>query len=140
MSMIRTYEHLSTLPTFKERFNYLKLDGLVGHQTFGFDRYINQRFYQSAEWKRLRDAIIIRDGGCDLGCPEYRIYGRVLIHHLNPVTVRDFTERSELLLNPDYLVCVSHETHNAIHYGDIRQLSEAVAIRVQGDTCPWRRV
>lgn len=137
--MIRTYRELIALPTFEERFGYLKLNGTVGEDTFGFDRYINQQFYNSQEWRKLRDEIIVRDNGCDLGLTGYDIGGRILIHHMNPVTVRDIQERSQYLMNPEYLICVSHDTHNAIHYGDENQLRNKLPIeRTKNDTCPWR--
>lgn len=137
--MIRTYRELIALPTFEERFRYLKLNGTVGEDTFGFDRCINQQFYNSQEWRKLRDEIIVRDNGCDLGLTGYDIGGRILIHHMNPVTVRDIQERSQYLMNPEYLICVSHDTHNAIHYGDENQLRNKLPIeRTKNDTCPWR--
>ena len=137
--MIRTYRDLIALPTFEERFRYLKLNGTIGEDTFGFDRYINQQFYNSQEWRKLRDEIIVRDNGCDLGLTGYDIRGRILIHHMNPVTVRDIQERSQYLMNPEYLICVSHDTHNAIHYGDENQLRNKLPIeRTKNDTCPWR--
>ena len=137
--MIRTYRDLIALPTFEERFRYLKLNGTIGEDTFGFDRYINQQFYNSQEWRKLRDEIIVRDNGCDLGLTGYDIGGRILIHHMNPVTVRDIQERSQYLMNPEYLICVSHDTHNAIHYGDENQLRNKLPIeRTKNDTCPWR--
>ena len=118
MRTIRTYSELIRLPTFEERFRYLKLDGLVGKDTFGFDRYLNQEFYRSKEWKEVRDFVIVRDNGCDLGMDGYEIVGRIYIHHMNPITVNDIVHSSDFLLNPDYLICVSHNTHNAVHYGD----------------------
>lgn len=135
---VKTYQELSYLKTFEERFRYLKLGGKVGTETFGFDRYLNQQFYQSYQWKRLRDQIIIRDDGCDLGISDRPIQGRVLIHHLNPVSRRDIIQQSEFLLNPDYLVCVSHDTHNAIHYGDEGLLITMPPERQRNDTCPWK--
>ena len=139
MRDIRTYSELSRLPTFLERFNYLKLGGTVGKTTFGFDRYLNQIFYQrSAEWKQLRDQIIIRDNGCDLGIEDRAIGGRILIHHLNPITEDDILEQSDFLLNPEYLICTSHNTHNAIHYGDSNLLVLEPVVRTKNDTCPWK--
>lgn len=138
-SKLKTYQELSSLKTFEERFHYLKLGGKVGTETFGFDRYMNQRFYQSDRWKRLRDQIIIRDNGCDLGVDDRPIQGRVLIHHLNPVSQQDILQQSELLLNPDYLICVSHDTHNAIHYGDEGLLITMPPERRRNDTCPWKQ-
>lgn len=135
---IKTYSELIALPTFEERFEYLRLDGSVGEQTFGFDRYINQLFYQSYEWKKIRDFVIIRDNGCDLGVEGHDIPGKILIHHMNPITVNDIQTRSEFLLNPDYLISTTHITHNAIHYGDERLLAKGPIERTKYDTCPWR--
>lgn len=140
MSIIRTYSELIALPTFEERYQYLRLNGRVGKETFGFDRYINQMFYKSDEWMSLRNDIIIRDNGCDLGIPGREIeVGRVLIHHMNPITVRDILERSELLLNPEYLICTVKNTHDAIHYGNEDSLILVPRERTKNDTCPWRR-
>ena len=136
---IRTYSELILLPTFEERFKYLQLNGRVGDNTFGFDRYINQNFYRSAEWKRIRDLVIMRDNGCDLGIAGYEIYGRILIHHMNPITIKDIVDMSEYLLNPEYLICVSHNTHNAIHYGDESLICIGPVERRPNDTCPWKR-
>ena len=135
---IRTYSELITIPTFEERFEYLQLKGSVGKDTFGYDRYLNQVLYRSPEWKRLRNKIVIRDNGCDLACDGYDIYGKVLIHHLNPITVEDVLARSRKVFDPDNLVCVSHNTHNAIHYGDVDLLVAGPIIRTKNDTCPWR--
>ena len=135
---IRTYSELILLPTFEERFKYLQLNGRVGDDTFGFDRYINQNFYKSADWKRIRDQIIIRDNGCDLALEGYEIYGRILIHHMNPITVKDVELSTEYLMNPEYLICVTHNTHNAIHYGDEKLLIKGPVTRTKNDTCPWR--
>ena len=135
---IRTYSELITIPTFEERFEYLQLKGSVGKDTFGYDRYLNQVLYRSPEWKRLRNQIIIRDAGCDLACDGYDVYGKVLIHHLNPITVEDVLARSRKVFDPDNLVCVSHNTHNAIHYGDVDLLVAGPIIRTKNDTCPWR--
>lgn len=135
---IKTYSELITIPTFEERFEYLQLKGSVGKDTFGYDRYLNQVLYRSPEWKRLRNQIIIRDGGCDLACDGYNIYDKVLIHHLNPITVEDVLARSRKVFDPDNLVCVSHSTHNAIHYGDMDLLVTGPIIRTKNDTCPWR--
>ena len=135
---IRTYSELITIPTFEERFEYLQLKGSVGKDTFGYDRYLNQVLYRSPEWKRLRNQIIIRDAGCDLAGDGYDVYGKVLIHHLNPITVEDVLARSRKVFDPDNLVCVSHNTHNAIHYGDVDLLATGPIIRTKNDTCPWR--
>ena len=139
MRTIRTYSELVRLPTFEERFRYLKLDGLVGKDTFGFDRYLNQEFYRSKEWKEVRDFVIVRDNGCDLGMDGYEIVGRIYIHHMNPITVNDIVHSSDFLLNPDYLICMSHSTHNAVHYGDEDLLVTAPVERRKNDTCPWKR-
>lgn len=137
---IRCYSELISLPTYDERFNYLQLNGQVGCDTFGFDRYLNQVFYRSNRWKKIRDQIIVRDYGCDLGVEGYDIYGRILIHHMNPLTVADIEQSSDFLTNPEYLICVSHDTHNAIHYGDQTYLSRnKVVERSPNDTCPWKR-
>lgn len=135
---IKTYSELITIPTFEERFEYLQLKGLVGKDTFGYDRHLNQVLYRSPEWKRLRNQIIIRDCGCDLACEGYDINSKVLIHHLNPITVEDVLARSRKVFDPDNLVCVSHNTHNAIHYGDVDLLVTGPIIRTKNDTCPWR--
>ena len=136
--IIRTHSELILLPTFEERFKYLQLNGRIGDDTFGFDRYINQNFYKSAEWKRIRDQIIIRDNGCDLALEGYEIYGRILIHHMNPITVKDVELSTEYLMNPEYLICVTHNTHNAIHYGDEKLLMKDPVVRTKNDTCPWK--
>lgn len=135
---IKTYSELILLPTFEERFKYLQLNGRIGDDTFGFDRYINQKFYRSAEWKRIRDYIIIRDNGCDLAVDGYEIHGRILIHHINPITISDIKFSTEYLMNPDYLICVTHSTHNAIHYGDEKQIITGPIVRAKNDTCPWK--
>jgi len=135
--MIRTYTELKRLPSLEERFEYLKLQGEVGQETFGFDRYINQRFYRSVEWLRTRDFVIIRDQGCDLADPEYEIKGRVLIHHMNPVTRQDLEDHPEQVLDPEFLVCVSLTTHNAIHFSDKTLLPTIPITRSKFDTCPW---
>lgn len=136
---IRCYSELISLPTYKERFEYLKLNGQVGKDTFGFDRYINQNFYRSQEWKRVRDKVILRDNGCDLGVEGYEIYGRILIHHMNPITITDIETMSEYLTNPEYLICATHNTHNAIHYGDGSLICTGPIERKPNDTCPWKR-
>lgn len=137
--IIRTYAELVTLPTLKERFEYLKLAGVVGKATFGYDRYLNQRFYKSPEWKRLRNQIITRDEGCELGLEDYEIRGRIFIHHMNPIVDDDIIENTDYLMNPNYLICVSQEMHNAIHYGneDILRAKEIVERR-PNDMCPWK--
>ena len=137
--MIRTYTELSKLQTFEERFRYLQLNGLVGKETFGFDRFINQEFYKSSEWKSVRDLVILRDNGCDLGVEGYDIYGKIFIHHMNPVKPKDILTKSELLLNPEYLITTTHATHNAIHYGDETLLLKVPVERSRNDTCPWKK-
>lgn len=139
MDKIRTYLELIRLTTFEARFEYLKLDGAVGEETFGFDRYLNQAFYNSREWKAIRDKIIIRDNGCDLGIDGREIGRHIIIHHMNPIGIFDIRFASELLLNPEYLICVSHNTHNAIHYGDVNLLQKDSTARFPNDTCPWKR-
>ena len=136
--IIRTYSELIALPTFEERFKYLQLNGQVGESTFGFDRYMNQVFYRSQKWKSIRDFVIIRDCGCDLGVEGYDIYGKIIIHHMNPLSMRDIETESDFLLNPDFLICTTHNTHNAIHYGDENLLVTAPIERTKNDTCPWR--
>ena len=138
--IIRTYSELITLPTFEERYEYLRLDGAVCEETFGFDRYLNQEFYQrSNEWKRVRDLVIIRDQGCDLGVEGREIRGKILVHHMNPITKEDILKRSEFLLNPEYLICTLKSTHDAIHYGDENLLMKGPVVRRANDTCPWRK-
>ena len=135
---IRTYSELITLPTFKERYEYLRLGGRVGEDTFGFDRYLNQAFYKSEEWRSIRDHVITRDNGCDLGMEGHEIFGRILIHHMNPIRKEDIINRSDILLNPEYLICTIKNTHDAIHYGDESLLVIAPVERRKNDTCPWR--
>lgn len=136
---LRTYSELSQLPTFHERFEYLKLDGIIGEDTFGFDRYLNQIFYKSKEWEAVRREVIIRDNGCDLGLDGYEIRGKILIHHMNPIRQQDILRRSEVLLNPEYLITTILSTHNAIHYGDANLLPVVPMERSMNDTCPWRK-
>lgn len=138
MRDIRTYSELVTFPTFKERYKYLKLAGNVGEDTFGFDRYLNQAFYKSKEWLDIRNYVIVRDHGCDLGLDGYEIHGRILIHHMNPITKADILQRSEFLLDPEYLITTVKRTHDAIHYGDDSLLMDAPVERTRNDTCPWR--
>ena len=136
--MIRTYKQLISLYTFEDRFDYLKLNGSVGYETFGFDRYMNQQFYKSKEWKDIRSYVILRDNGCDLGVDDHLIRGRIFIHHMNPITQSDIKESSDYLLNPDYLISVSKLTHDAIHFGDINLLPKEYKERTRNDTIPWR--
>lgn len=134
----KTYEELIHLTTFKERFEYLKLGGRVGEDTFGADRYLNQLLYRSRDWRRLRDLIIIRDDGCDLGLDGYPIKGSILIHHLNPITKDDILNRRPNIFDQNNLICVSQLTHNAIHYGDESLLYSDIVIRKPNDMIPWR--
>lgn len=136
--IIRTYSELIQLKTFEERFEYLKLDGIVGRETFGFDRYLNQMFYTSIEWKKFRRDIILRDNGCDLAIPGLDIVGKIFIHHLNPITKEDILNRTEYLMNPESVICSSKLTHDAIHYGDSDLLPKGPVERKRNDTCPWR--
>lgn len=137
--IIRTYSELRELKTFEERFKYLKLGGVVGVETFGFDRYFNQKFYTTTEWKQLRNHIIVRDLGCDLGCEDHEIFGqRIIIHHMNPIDLEDIEKKSDFLLNPEFLITTIHSTHNAIHYGDESLIITAPVERRRNDTCPWK--
>lgn len=137
--MIKTYSELIAFPTYEERFRYLQLKGAVGKDTFGYDRYLNQILYNSQEWKRFRDKIVIRDNGCDLACEGYDIHGRILVHHINPIRVDDVVNRNPIVFDPENVVCVTHNTHNAIHYGDESLLILAPVERTKNDTCPWKR-
>lgn len=136
--MIRTYKDLQRLNTFEERFEYLKLGNIIGEETFGYDRYLNQLFYKSDRWKKTRDNIIIRDNGCDLGLEEYPIYNRIIVHHMNPITLEDLERDAAKLYNPNFLICVSHNTHNAITYSDVSLLPKPLIERRRHDTCPWK--
>lgn len=134
----RNLTDLLSLSTFEERFEYLKLKSKIGIDTFGFDRYLNQAFYASKEWKRIRDLVIIRDNGCDLAIPDRTIYGKILIHHIEPITKDDVINRDPKIMDLDNLISVSFETHNAIHYGDINLLPTIAKERKPNDTCPWK--
>lgn len=136
---MKTYSELITFPTFKERYDYLRLGGAVGQDTFGFDRYLNQKFYHSKEWAQIRRDVIIRDEGRDLAMEGYEIQNGLYIHHMNPIRKEDIVRATELLLNPEYLVCVSFSTHQAIHYGDEKLLPQLPVERRPNDTCPWRQ-
>lgn len=137
--MKKTYSELILLPTFEERYKYLKLDGHVGEDTFGFDRYLNQAFYRSTEWKRIRREIIVRDNGCDLAHPDREIVGPIYIHHINPISMKDLTDQTDYLRDPENLVCVSYNTHQAIHYGSTELLTPTELVeRRPNDTCPWK--
>lgn len=136
---MRTYSELITLQTFKERFDYLKLDGAVADVTFGFDRYLNQILYKSPEWRKVRDEVIVRDNGFDLGLEGSEITGRVIVHHMNPITIEDIVQHNPHVFNPEFLISVSHNTHNAIHYGDYDLIPQnELVIRTPNDTSPWR--
>lgn len=135
----KSYDELSKLPTFIERFNYLKLNGSVGIQTFGSERYLNQALYKCREWKSIRNKVIIRDNGCDIGCDDRPISDRILVHHINPITIDDVLNRRSCVFDEQNLICVSHSTHNAIHYSDARQLIEDYTERKPNDTSPWKR-
>ena len=134
----KCYSELIMLPTFKERFEYLKLAGLVGEDTFGYERYLNQLFYCSKEWKSFRREMLIRDGGCDLGIEDREIFGRIEVHHINPIGIDDIERHSSLLLDPDNVICVSPRTHKAIHYGEDVLLEDSFVERKPNDMCPWR--
>jgi hypothetical protein len=134
--MIKTYKELRNLTTFDERFEYLKLEGIVGRSTFGVDRYLNQILYKSKRWKKTRDEIIIRDNACDLGMPGFDIYDKIIIHHINPITIDDVEEDLDLLYDPDGLICTSFRTHNSIHYGG--EPPKEYIERTRNDTCPWK--
>ena len=135
---IRTYSELITIPTFEERYKYLKIGGKVGEETFGFERYLNQEFYKSYEWQSIRRQVIVRDLGCDLGIKDREIHGKIIVHHMNPITIDDIIEASDFLLNPEYLICTLKSTHDAIHYGDESLLIKAPVERMKNDTCPWK--
>lgn len=137
--IIRTYTQLKKLPTFEERFRYLKLAGAVGQDTFGRDRLINQYLYQrNQKWKRVRNEVIIRDNGCDLGIEGLEIFDKIIVHHMNPLTLADIENESEFVFDPEFLICTCHSTHNAIHYGDERMLMNEPIERTRNDTCPWK--
>ena len=135
--MIRTYRFLEKLHTFEDRYQYLKLSGIVGVSTFGYDRYLNQNLYTSRRWKETRDLVIIRDNGCDLGIEDYRIHGKILIHHINPITIEDIELDRDDIFNPEFLICTTLNTHNAIHYGNESLLPKLPVERRKNDTCPW---
>lgn len=138
MQKIKSYSELITLPTFEERFKYLELDGAVGAETFGFDRYLNQVFYRSAEWKRVRREVILRDNGCDLGIEDRPIFSRVHIHHINPISIDDIKSKEDWILNPEFLISTSKRTHDAIHFSDESILFTEPIVRSPNDTVPWR--
>lgn len=137
---IRRYSELKKLNTYKERFEYLKLGGIVGEVTFGLERYLNQIFYTSSKWKKVRDKVIIRDDGCDLGIYGYGIGGSIFVHHMNPITVKDIELERPEIFDPEFLICCSFDTHNLIHYGNnLSEIPSALIIeRKPNDTCPWK--
>jgi len=137
MTKIRTYSELEFFHTFEDRFEYLKLGGSVGRSTFGFDRWVNQQFYTSWTWKHVRQAVIVRDNGCDLGISGHEIHLEILVHHMNPMTVDDIRNGEDWMTNPEYLITTTKRTHNAIHYGNNLQLPKVVVARKQGDTKLW---
>lgn len=136
---LRRYSELKRLRTFEERYEYLRIGGLIGESTFGFERYLNQQLYTSQRWRQLRNEIIIRDNGCDLGIEGRDIYDKIIIHHMNPLTRDQMQEPDESMFDPEYLICVSLNTHNAIHYGDASLLRKDYIPRRPNDTCPWKR-
>jgi hypothetical protein len=133
----RTYSELRRLDTFEERFRYLELRGVIGFATFGFDRWMNQRFYKSQQWQLVRDAVIVRDNGCDLGIPGYEVYSGLIVHHMNPLSVNDLIGNEEWVIDPEFLITTSLQTHNAIHYGDENQIPRGPIERKVGDTKLW---
>ena len=135
----KSYSELIRLPTYLERFRYLQINGAVGAETFGYDRYLNQILYRTGEWKRFRRDIILRDNGCDLACKDYEIFGRILVHHINPITVDDVLNRDPKIFDPNNVITTTLDTHNAIHYGDERLLVMDPIVRTKNDTCPWRK-
>lgn len=139
MKTIKRYSELKLINNFEDRFEYLKIQGHVGIETFGFDRYLNQNLYRSREWKRIRDIVIARDLGCDLGIDGRYIYDKIIIHHMNPISMEDIIEHNPMIFEPEFLICTCHDTHNAIHYGDASLLMSTEPItRLPHDTCPWR--
>lgn len=136
--LIRRYSELRRLPTFRDRYEYLRLGGVVGESTFGFDRYLNQLLYTSAKWRKIRNDVIIRDNGCDLGVDGYDLKDKIIVHHMNPLTMEEVESVSDDIFNPEYLICVSQRTHNAIHYGDQSLLPQGPIERKPFDTCPWK--
>lgn len=137
-TIIRSYRELRRLKTFEERYFYLQLKGVVGETTFGFDRYLNQILYTSDRWQKTRDGVIIRDNGCDLGIDGYEIQGRILVHHMNPITIEDVEEERDIVFDPEFLICTTLRTHNAIHFGDASLLPRLPIERRRNDTCPWK--
>lgn len=137
-TLSRSYSEMMQYSSFEDRFEYLRLDGGVGDQTFGGERWLNQNFYRSYEWKEVRDFVITRDAGCDLASPEHILHERLVVHHMNPIQIGDLVDYNEDILNPEYLITTCHNTHNAIHYGDASLLPQPMVVRSPGDTTPWR--
>lgn len=138
--MIRTYRELSRLPTFLERYTYLRLKGVVGASTFGYDRHLNQVLYTTQRWRRVRDIVIIRDNGCDLGINDYKIHSKIIVHHMNPISIEDIEnieDEMDSVFDPEFLICTTSNTHSAIHYSDESLLQKLPIERRPGDTCPW---
>lgn len=135
---LRCYRELKRLPTFQERYEYLRIGGMVGESTFGFERYLNQMLYNSAAWRKVRDQVIIRDNGCDLGIEGFQIHDHILVHHMNPITVQQVEESAAEIFDPEFLICCSYQTHNAIHYGDKELLPQLPIERQPNDMCPWK--
>lgn len=138
MKTIRSYSELIKIPTFLERYRYLRQGAMVGESTFGFTRYLNQVFYRSREWRTLRDYIIVRDNGCDLAFVGHEVTDRIIVHHMNPLTLEDIEDRNPDIMDPRFLICTSHMTHEAITFGDERLLPKPIVERRPGDTCPWK--
>ena len=137
--LIRRYSELRQLNSFEDRYRYLRLAGIVGESTFGFDRCLNQTLYQTSRWKSVRNKVILRDNGCDLGDPDHLIKGHIIVHHMNPITVDDIADGKDWVFDPEFLICVSHGTHNAIHFGDENLLPKGLVERTPFDTCPWAK-
>jgi len=137
MTLIKCYTELRRLKSFEERYRYLRLSANVGDNTFGYDRYLNQMLYTSKKWLNIRDGIIIRDLGCDLGIEDYEIHGKIIVHHMNPITIEDIELDRDEVFDPEFLICTTHDTHNAIHFGNESLLPRLPIIRRRNDTCPW---
>lgn len=137
--MIRTYKELCKLKTFEERYEYLRIKSIVGDKTFGYDRYLNQLLYSNPRWKKTRYEVIVRDDGCDLGMEGYRINTKILVHHMNPITIEDVEQDRDHVYDPEYLICTAFGTHNAIHFGNTASLPRVPKERSKNDTCPWRQ-
>jgi hypothetical protein len=137
VKMIKTYAQLKRLNTFDERFAFLRLKGLVGESTFGYDRYLNQMLYKSKRWINSRDSVIIRDGGCDLGIVGCEIFDKIMVHHMNPITIEDIELNRDEVFDPEFLICTTMNTHNAIHFGNESKILKLPVVRTKNDTCPW---